>query len=96
MKKYYAYFIYNDEEYVIRFKIKGSLVLDTRNRCFIDKNWYVRTVADVICMAAVGHHPLNDRSFNPICCLLTHNQFMDYRIRGIKRWNPKNEIIFWD
>lgn len=99
MKKYYAYFIYNDEEYVIRFKIKGSL---KRGRLFgfIDKDGYTRTEADIICLAAFNDNLFNIQANEPFlafhACFLTHDQFVDYRSKGVKRWKPKNEIIFWD
>ena len=53
MRKYYGYFVYKDEEYVIMFRIDGSLQWSERFHCFMDKNWYVRSYADMICYAAL-------------------------------------------
>lgn len=94
MKKYYGYFVYNDEEYVIRFKIDGSLRWREKERCFIDDHWYVRSIADVICMAAFDSNPMNIKGF--WCAfLLTHQDFIKERARGVKRWKPEREIIVW-
>lgn len=94
MKKYYGYFVYNDEEYVIRFKIDGSLRWSEKERCFIDDHWYTRSIAEVICMAALDSHPINVKAFGS-AFLITHQYFIKQRSRGVKRWNPKREIIIW-
>ena len=94
-RKYYGYFMYNGEEYVIRFKIKGSLQYDKRGRCFEDKDWYVRSIDDVVAMAAFDTHPLNLRH-RFFAMLLTHDAFVSARANGVKRWSPRREVIEWD
>lgn len=94
MKKYYGYFVYNNEEYVIRFKIDGSLKWSAKDRCFIDDHWYVRSIADVICMAAFDSNPMNIKGFGG-AFLLTHQSFINERARGVKRWKSEREIIIW-
>lgn len=94
MKKYYALFVYNEKEYVVRFKIDGSLKYDKKTKCFIDDRYYVRSIADVIAMAALDSHPMNDKHFG-FSCLLSHDYFVEYRARGIERWTPKREVIEW-
>lgn len=94
MKKYYARFLYNGEEYVIRFKIKGSLKFDLKQRCFIDKDYYIRSIDDIISMAALYTSPLNCKAFQG-GYLLKHQQFVEARSSGIKRWKPAVEIINW-
>ena len=96
MKKYYGYFIYQDEEYVIRFKIDGTLKWDAKFRCFIDDHLYVRSSAEVICMAALDSHPMNNKAFS-CAFLLSHEDFVKERARGVKRWKyPRHEIIVWN
>lgn len=95
MKKYYGYFVYDGEEYVIRFKIKGSLKWNAATKCFEDAKWYVRSIADVICMAAFDSNPLNTKTFS-CAYLLTHEEFVKERARGVKRCIPWCEIIMWD
>lgn len=96
MKKYYGYFVYNEEEYVVRFKIDGSLKFDSKARCFVDNQYYVRSIADVIAMAAFDDNSTNmsHRGFG-FSCLISHDYFVEYRTRGVKRWKPKREIIIW-
>ena len=94
MKKYYALFVYNEREYVIQFKIDGSLKYDRKTKCFIDDNYYVRSIADVIAMAALDCHPMNNKHFG-FSCLINHDYFVECRARGVKRWKPKREIIIW-
>lgn len=95
MKKYYGYFIYNNEEYVIRFEIDGSLQYDREHKCFKDRDWYIRSIGDVIAMAAIDNHPINDNRFG-LAILLDHKRFVEYRYKGIKRWKPVREVIKWD
>ena len=94
-KKYYVWFIYDDEEYVIRMKIRGSLQWDKNHHCFMDKDWYVRGIEDIIAMSALDTHWSNDKRLG-LCLKLTHDQFVDLRARGVKRWTPKCETIMWD
>lgn len=94
MKKYYGYFVYNEEEYVIRFKIDGSLKFDSKAKCFIDDQYYVRSIADVIAMAAFDSNSINIKQLG-LSVLLKHNAFVRERARGVKRWEPKREIIVW-
>lgn len=94
MKKYYGYFVYNNKEYVIRFKIDGSLKWSAKDRCFIDDQWYVRSVDDVICMVAFHTSPMNLKAFS-YALLLTHQTFINERARGVKRWKPEQEILIW-
>lgn len=95
MKKYYGYFIYGDREFVIRFKIDGSLQWDQRSRCFVDKDWYVRGIEELISHVAFGTHPsnLHIRFWG---LKITHKEFIRQRSNGVKRWIPENEIIKWD
>ena len=95
MKKYYGYFIYDNEEYVIRFKIDGSLQYDREHKCFEDRDWYIRSIGDVIAMAAMDNSPVNDKRFG-LAILLDHKRFVEYRSKGIKRWRPIREVIKWD
>jgi len=95
MKKYYGYFIYDDEEYVIRFKIGGSLKYKPKQKCFEDRDWYVRAISDVIAMAAIDNHPINDKRFG-LGILLSQKKYAEYRARGIKKWTPKQKVIIWD
>lgn len=97
MKKYYALFYYKNEAYVIRFKIKGSLRWNKEAHCFEDARWYVRSVDDVVCYAALDTHPVNLRSRESFYSfLITHDDFVAYRSEGVPRWNPQIEVIDWD
>ena len=95
MKKYYGYFVYNDEEYVIRFKIKGSLIFDEDNRYFIDDKYYIRSTMDVLSLAAFGSHWSNIKGLSYVCFMITKSDFIEYRSKGVKRWKPDREIIDW-
>lgn len=95
MKSYYAYFIYNNEEYVIKFKIKGSLQYSRKDRVFVDRKYYVRSIAEVICLAALGSNPLNTRGFG-ISYLISWDEFDNKLAQGVKRWMPQQEVISWD
>lgn len=95
MRKYYGWFIYGNKEYVIRFKISGSLQWDNKSKCFMDKEWYVRSASEVICYAALDTHPFNNEQFG-MALKITHEYFKELRGRGIPRWNPKRPIIIWD
>ena len=95
MKKYYGIFLYNDETYVIRFKIKGTLEYDEQHRCFIDDKWYVRSFMDILSMAAFGSHSSNVKGLSCCCFKITKDDFIEYRSQGIKRWIPAKEIINW-
>lgn len=95
MKKYYGYFIYDGMEYVIRFRIKGSLEYDWNKHCFIDKDYYVRASSDMIGYAALGTHPINDARFG-FAYLLTKSGFIEWRSKGVRRWKPKEPVIIWD
>lgn len=94
MKKYYGYFVYDDREYVIRFKIKGSLEWDSKAGCFIDDRWYTWSITEVIALV-IGHNPISLKAFS-CAFLLTHEEFVEERARGVIRWVPKKEIIDWD
>lgn len=93
MKKYYGYFVYDDKEYVIRFKIRG-LKYKAKDKCFEDRDWYVRSIGDVIAMAAIDTHPINDKRFG-FSMLLTQKQYAVMRSLGVKKWTPKRKIINW-
>ena len=95
MKKYYGIFLYKDEYYVIRFKIKGSLKFDKDEGYFIDDLWYVRSTTDVISMVAFNSHPSNVKGLTPCCFIIDKKDFIEYRSQGIKRWIPKTEVIDW-
>jgi hypothetical protein len=95
MKKYYAWFIYNNEEYVIRFRIKGSLQWDEKERCFMDKDWYVRTIKDLVSLAGFDTSYPNNKHLR-LALKITHNYFRELRAKGVKRWTPKRETIICD
>ena len=95
MKKYYGLFVYRGEEYVIRFKIDGSLKWDSKHHCFEDAQYYVRSAEDMIYYAAIDTHWSNDKHCG-FACLISHDEFVRWRSRGIKRWKPKREILLWD
>lgn len=97
MKKYYAYFIdgNTDKEFVIRFKVKGSLRYreDRLYRCFMDDKYYVRTIEDLVKMV------LSNNGWNlKVRCvlLLDHELFTEYRAHDIPRVALDNEVIEWD
>lgn len=94
MKKYYAAILYNGKMYVLRFKIKGSLTYDPRCHCFQDKDYYVRSVDDVVALAALDSNPHNDKYFR-FGYLIPHEQFKFDRSQHIPRWHCKREIIDW-
>lgn len=93
MKKYYGYFDYKGTEYVIRFRIKGSLQWDEKARCFVDRRLYVRSYEDLIAYAAFDTSPCNIKDF--WACGLTHKGFIEQRSRGVKRWTQETVIIKW-
>ena len=95
IKKYYGYFVYNGEEYVILFRIKGSLQWDPKAGCFEDKDLYVRSADDMICYAALDRNRANVKAFS-FGMLLSHERFKQERARGVKRWTPWVPIIKWD
>lgn len=91
-KKYYARFHYNyGNEYVVMFKIHGSLMWDKRHDCFIDKDIYVRSIEEVLSMAL-------DRSSVDfqLACLIDHKSFVELRAHGVKRWPGLATTIIWD
>ena len=94
-RKYYAYFVYGGEEYVMRFKIAGTLQYRKKERCFIDREWYVRTISDVVAYAARDTNPHNDKRFG-FCMLIPQKTYMQERAKGTKRWIPENKVIRWD
>ena len=94
-KKYYAWFTYDGEQYVIRFRVKGSLQYQKKEGTFIDKELYVRSVRDIVSFSALDTSWVNDSSFG-YAILLTHKHFRDQRAQGVKRWTPKREVINWD
>lgn len=96
-KKYYALFWLKDNpnSYVIRFRIKGSLKWSGKDRCFVDKELYVRSSDDMICYSALNTSPFNSRRYGG-GLLITHEKFKEYRSGGVARWTPKTELIDWD
>lgn len=96
MKKYYGYFVYNGEPYVIRFKVDGNLRWDGCDREFIGKYFYIWSSLAVIAMAALDTHFINDKRLGSIGLLCSHKDFKQYRANGVKRWTPKKEVIKWD
>ena len=95
MKKYYGYMVYGDNEYVIRFKIDGSLHWKPSEKAFVDKDWYVRSAEDIIYLAACDGNPINNTRFH-YGMLISHDYFVELRAEGITRWKPLREIIKWD
>lgn len=96
-RKYYAYFWLKDDpnDYVMLFRIKGSLQWDSKHRCFEDKDYYVRSIDDMVCYAALDSHPLNSKRYGG-AFLISHLTFKEYRSRGIARFEPRRPIIEWD
>lgn len=91
-KKYYAWFHYNHgNEYVVMFKIHGSLMLDKRCDCFIDKDIYVRSIEQVLAMA-LDRCSLDFQA----ACLIDHERFTELRSRGVERWPGEVTTIMWD
>ena len=95
MKKYYGFFIYGDKEYVVRFKIDGSLKWDTKFGCFEDKDFYVRSFEDMVAYVLFNTSPVNIK-IHFWALKITHQEFIKQRAHGVKRWVPENEIIKWD
>ena len=95
MKKYYAYFTRQDngQEYVVRFKIKGSLRYDYKGRCFVDKDYYVRSVIDVVNIL-LQRNKLGFKT--DFALILDHNYFVECRASGTERFEVDNEVIKWD
>ena len=93
MRKYYASFIYNDKEYVIRFKSK-KFQYDPRAicRCFIYDNYYVRSVDDMIKWAAFGSSGSNIKQ-DIMGWLIDHKTFVEARANGVERWNAQCEVL---
>lgn len=94
MKKYYGYFVYHGTEYVIRFKIDGSLRQSEGDLVFRDKDGYIRSCVDLIAHVAFNTNSVNLKGFFGM--IITHENFIQMRTRGIKRWIPENEVIKWD
>ena len=94
-KKYYAWFTYNDEEYVMRFRIEGSLRWDDKAHCFEDQYYYVRSFGDMVSYAAFDTHPMNLRH-RFFCLKITHKEFVRNRSQGVQRKEPLVETIKWD
>ena len=93
MKKYYAYFMSDRMERVVRFKVKGSLMYDRRSRCFIDKHYYTRTTEDLVKWVLRN----NDWASNvDWAVLIDHKTFAEYRAYDIPRVALDNEVIEWD
>ena len=93
MKKYYASFIFNDKEYVIQFKSKRfQYESSPLCRWFIDNNYYVRTVDEMIKWAAFGNSGayLNQ---NIMGWLIDHKTFVEARAAGVERWEPVCKIL---
>ena len=95
MKKFYGYFVYNNEQYVIRFKLGGSIKWDEEAHCFIDEKMYMRSAAYMICLAALDTHFANEKEFSCCAFIIPKKDFIEYRSQGIKRWKPQREIIIW-
>lgn len=96
MRKYYGYFIFDEHEYVIRFKIDGSLRWHGGGygSCFMDDEMYVRSAKDVILLAALRTNSMNCKHCT-CAYLISHDDFRRYRAQGIKRFEPWNPIIHW-
>lgn len=96
-RKYYACFWLKDDPnyYVMLFRIKGSLRFDIKYHCFEDKDYYVRSIDDVVCYAALDSHPSNSKRYGG-AFLINHSIFKEYRSRGVKRFEPRRPVIEWD
>ena len=93
MKKYYAYFWFDDREYVIRFQIKGSLQWDEKYQCFKDSRWYVRTIGEIISHLVFETHQSNLRGrFGAM--KISHKAFKEERAKGTCRW--PNSVLVWE
>ena len=95
MKKYYGLLYIKGIPYVIRFRIKGSLAYDEYYRAFIDKDWYVRSVEDIIFLAAFDTNAMNMNRDHYRAFLISKEEFIRYRIEGIQRWEPMRAVIDW-
>ena len=98
MEEYYAYYVYNNVACIINFKISGSLVYHPKLDCFMDDEYYVKSVDDVIAMAAFG----NRRPYIKGYCfkysfgvLISREEFERYRSEGVYVKKPENRIIEW-
>ena len=94
MKQYYAYYVYNNVDYIIKFKISGSLVYRPKLDCFMDDEYYVRSIDDVVAMAAFDNHRLNIKGFS-FGVLISREEFERYRSEGVYVKKPENRIIQW-
>ena len=63
MEKYYGMFVYDGKEYVIRFKIANDFTYNEQVKCFVNRRYYVRTIADVILRAAKSTYSIDERLF---------------------------------
>ena len=94
IKEYYAYYVCNHNAYIINFKISGSLVYHPKMGCFMDDEYYVRSIDDVIAMAAFGTHRLNIKGFS-FGVLISREEFERYLSEGVYMQKPENKIIQW-
>lgn len=95
MKKYYGFLVYGDKEFVVRFKIDGSLKWNTKCGCFVDKDLYVRSFEDIVAHVLFNTSPVNIKTYF-WSVKISHQEFIKQRAYGVTRWIPKNEIIKWD
>lgn len=94
MKKYYGYFIYNDEQYVIRFKVSENLKWVSEKGYFSDFKGGACTFDYLANRAA---YPLYKYGYMFSSCFkISHKDFIDALSNGVKRWKPNEEIIVWD
>lgn len=94
MKKYYGMFVYDGKEYVIRFKIANNFTYSEQVKCFVNRHYYVRTVADVILRAVESAYSISERLFG-FASLLSYDDFVKWRKHGVDEWMPGTEIIIW-
>lgn len=92
MKKYYACFYYNEKPYVVRFRMTNAWTFKPKEHCFEDERYYVRTVDDIVCLAALDSNKSNSKAFG-FAYLITHEEFKLERSEGIPRWKPWREVI---
>ena len=94
MEEYYAYYVYNNVDYITNFKISGSLVYSPKLGCFVDEEYYTRSMDDVIAMAVFSNHRLNIKGFS-FGVLISREEFERYRSEGVYVKKPENKIIQW-
>ena len=94
MTKYYAYFIYKNEEYVIQLKVNESLKWNAGFYCFIDNQRYIYSLDEIVCKHAFGKSTLYKIEELSFIHMITRKDFIEQQIfHGVKQWKPKQKDI---